>query len=37
MQNVITVEPDWLARLALTYCDFVEIKNADPKYFINLP
>uniref|UniRef100_A0A158Q2M2 RNA helicase n=1 Tax=Dracunculus medinensis TaxID=318479 RepID=A0A158Q2M2_DRAME len=32
MQNVITVEPDWLARLALTYCDFVEIKNADPKY-----
>uniref|UniRef100_A0A915AK36 RNA helicase n=1 Tax=Parascaris univalens TaxID=6257 RepID=A0A915AK36_PARUN len=32
MQNVMTVESDWLSRLAAAYCEFSPIKNAEPRY-----
>lgn len=31
MQNVMTVESDWLPRLAAAYCEFNAVKNAEPR------
>ncbi|KHN78667.1 Putative ATP-dependent RNA helicase rha-2, partial [Toxocara canis] len=32
MQNVMTVESEWLPRLANAYCEFGTVKDAEPKY-----
>ena len=32
MQTLMSVDPEWLPRLAESYCDFIEIKDEEPRY-----